>query len=192
MLLLVSPLGGIVAGFTINGLFGFGEEYGWRGWLMDEFRPLGPVGANLLTGVMWGLWHTPLILMGFNFAPYNLIGPLFMVILCTPFSFLLWRARDFTGSLLAPAIIHGMFNGFAGVFVVLIADRNPLLAVATGVVGAAAVALVAAALWLVSAGRLRPTVGRNALQDASGAPVVAPSTAVGNVDVAGAGVGEEW
>ena len=48
---------------TVNGLFGFGEEYGWRGWLADELRPLGPVVANLVTGVLWGLWHTPLILL---------------------------------------------------------------------------------------------------------------------------------
>ena len=35
------PLIGIVAGFTINGLFAFGEEYGWRGVLMDELQAAG-------------------------------------------------------------------------------------------------------------------------------------------------------
>ncbi len=39
----------LVAGFTVNGLFAFGEEYGWRGWLADELAPLGAVRANLIT-----------------------------------------------------------------------------------------------------------------------------------------------
>jgi len=141
----------IVAGFTTNGLFAFGEEYGWRGWLADELRPLGAVRANLLTGVMWGLWHTPLILQGFNFYPYNYVGPVFMVLLCIPFSFLLWRVRDLTGSLLAPAVLHGIFNAFIGIFVVALVDRNPLVGAPVGVVGAAAVAIVAMLFWLIPA-----------------------------------------
>ena len=60
--------GALLAGFTINGLFAFGEEYGWRGWLADELRPLGAFWANVITGVLWGLWHAPLILLGFNYG----------------------------------------------------------------------------------------------------------------------------
>lgn len=141
----------VVAGFSANGLFAFGEEYGWRGWLADELRPLGAGRANVLTGAMWGLWHTPLIVEGFNFAPYNYVGPLFMVALCVPFSFLLWRVREVTGSLLAPAVVHGGFNAFAGVFVFVLADRNPLIAVPVGLAGAASVAILVSALWLLPA-----------------------------------------
>lgn len=150
--------GALLAGFTINGLFAFGEEYGWRGWLADELRPLGAFWANVITGVLWGLWHTPLILLGFNYGEYNTIGPAFMVALCIPFSFLLWRAREVTGSLLAPAVLHGAFNGVAGVFLILLVDSNPLIAAPAGLIGAGTLAVVAALLWLVtrkSAGRAR-------------------------------------
>ncbi len=148
--------GALIAGFTINGVFAFGEEYGWRGWLADELRPLGAVWANLITGVLWGLWHAPLILLGFNYGDYTRIGPAFMVALCIPFSFLLWRAREVTGSLLAPAVLHGTFNGFAGVFLVLVVDSNPLIAAPAGLIGAGTLAVVAALFWLLtrkSAGR---------------------------------------
>jgi membrane protease YdiL (CAAX protease family) len=134
----------MIAGFTVNGLFGFTEEYGWRGFLMDELRPLGQVKANLLTGVMWGFWHAPLILMGFNFAPYNLVGPLFMILLCIPFSFWLWNAREYAGSVLAAAVLHGAFNGMAGILVLLAVGRNPLVGVPVGIVGALGVAIGAA------------------------------------------------
>ena len=140
--------GALLAGFTINGLFAFGEEYGWRGWLADELRPLGAFWANVITGVLWGLWHAPLILLGFNYGAYARIGTAFMVALCIPFSFLLWRAREVTGSLLAPAVLHGAFNGFAGVFLVLLVDTNPLIAAPVGLLGAGAFAVVAALLWL--------------------------------------------
>ena len=154
LLYVIALVGGLVAGVTINGLFAFGEEYGWRGFLMDELRPLGAMRANLLTGVMWGLFHAPIILMGFNFEPYRVPGIAMMVILCTPFSFLLWRARQFTDSLLIPAMLHGAFNAYAGFFLLLLVGRNPLVSLPVGLLGAAALSLVAWVFWKWSEGRL--------------------------------------
>lgn len=149
-LIALALVGALLAGFTINGLFAFGEEYGWRGWLADELRPLGAFWANVITGVLWGLWHAPLILMGFNYGSYGRIGTLFMIAWCIPLSFLLWRSREVTGSLLAPAILHGAINGFAGVFLILLVDANPLIAAPAGLIGAAVAAVVAALFWLLT------------------------------------------
>ena len=157
LLYVITLAAGLVAGVTINGLFAFGEEYGWRGFLMDELRPLGPVRANLLTGVMWGLFHAPIILLGFNFAPYRFLGIPAMILLCTPFSFLLWRARQFTDSLLIPAMLHGAFNAFGGFFLMLLVGRNPLVSLPVGLLGAAALALVAFVFWKWSEGTLAET-----------------------------------
>lgn len=140
--------GALLAAFTINGLFAFGEEYGWRGWLADELRPLGAFWTNIVTGTLWGLWHAPLILLGFNYGTYGRIGTAFMIALCIPYSFLLWRAREVTGSLLAPAVLHGAVNGFAGVFLVLLVDGNPLVAAPAGLIGAGSIAVVAALFWV--------------------------------------------
>ena len=159
LLYVIALVSGLVAGVTINGLFAFGEEYGWRGFLMDELRPLGAVRANLLTGVLWGLFHAPIILLGFNFGPYRFLGILQMVVLCTPFSFLLWRARQFTDSLLIPAMLHGAFNAYAGFFLLLLVGRNPLVSVPVGLLGAAALALVAFVFWKWSEGRLAEEAG---------------------------------
>jgi membrane protease YdiL (CAAX protease family) len=149
-LIALALVGALLAGFTINGLFAFGEEYGWRGWLADELRPLGAFWANVITGVLWGLWHAPLILMGFNYGSYGRIGTLFMIAWCIPLSFLLWRSREVTGSLLAPTILHGAINGFAGVFLILLVDANPLIAAPAGLIGAAVAAVVAALFWLLT------------------------------------------
>jgi membrane protease YdiL (CAAX protease family) len=138
----------LVAGFTVNGLAAFGEEYGWRGWLADELAPLGAVRANLITGVLWGLWHAPVILLGYNYGSYRLPGVVAMIAWCVAGSFLLWRMRQVTGTVLAAAITHGAINGFAGIFLYALADPNRLLAAPMGAVGIAAVAVVAALLWL--------------------------------------------
>jgi membrane protease YdiL (CAAX protease family) len=63
ILFLVSSL---VAPF-INSLFGLGEEIGWRGFLLPRLLPLGKPRAYLLLGVIWGIWHAPLIVVGFNY-----------------------------------------------------------------------------------------------------------------------------
>lgn len=159
LLLAIAPIAGVVAGFTVNGVFAFGEEYGWRGWLMNELAPLGPLRANVLTGVLWGLWHAPLILMGFNYGPHRLLGIVFMCGLTTALSFLLWRAREYTGSLLAPAVLHGGFNAFQGFLVLTVAGRDPLVGVPTGVLGWVAIGAVAAVLWAFSRGRLLAPAG---------------------------------
>ena len=140
-------VGSVVAGLTINAVFGLGEEYGWRGVLAEELRPLGLVRANVAIGVVWGLWHAPLIRLGHNYGPDWAVGiPLFVAV-CIPLSFILWWARERSGSVLAPAIVHGAFNGFAGTFVLLAHEGNRLLTVPVGVFGALAVALVAGVLW---------------------------------------------
>ena len=52
---------GIVAGCTINVPFMFGEEFGWRGLLLKETQPMGFAASNLFIGVIWGLWHVPIL-----------------------------------------------------------------------------------------------------------------------------------
>ena len=36
-------------------LFTFGEEYGWRGYLLPRLLPLGEIRASVLIGGMWGV-----------------------------------------------------------------------------------------------------------------------------------------
>ncbi len=46
-------------------LFGFGEEFGWRGYLTPQLEKLLPLPAVLpVTGIVWGCWHGLLIAAG--------------------------------------------------------------------------------------------------------------------------------
>lgn len=148
VLLASSAVQALVAGFTINAVFAFGEEYGWRGVLADELRPLGTVRANLVTGLLWGLWHAPLIVLGHNYGEQWGWGIPLFVLVCLPFSFVLSWSRERSRSLLAPAAVHGAFNGFVGVYLIVLTGADRLVGLPVGVAMAGTLAVVAAVLWL--------------------------------------------
>ncbi|WP_340681246.1 CPBP family intramembrane glutamic endopeptidase [Natrinema gelatinilyticum] len=64
ILLIVVTRGGL--GYDDQLVAAFGEEFGWRGLLFLKRSPLGFWRVSLLTGVVWGLWHAPLIVQGYN------------------------------------------------------------------------------------------------------------------------------
>lgn len=148
VIIVSTVISGIVAGFTINAVFAFGEEYGWRGVLADELRGLGVLRANLIIGVLWGLWHAPIIVvMGHNYPTQRGWGVLMMIAWTVPLSFLLWWVRDRAGSVLAPAFLHGAFNGTIGLFALLIVGGAELIALPMGILLAITLAILAIALW---------------------------------------------
>lgn len=126
----------LIVGPTINGVFGFGEELGWRGYLLPKLMPLGKAQAYLILGVIWGLWHAPLVLMGFNYPGYPLAGVLWMCGLTTALGiFVNEMTLRYKSSILAGSI-HGAFNGQGyGIWRQLFPTVNPLLGGMTGIIG---------------------------------------------------------
>jgi len=102
------------AGAVFNGLAAIGEELGWRGWLLPTLQPLGTWPTLLLTGTAWGLWHSPLILLGYNLNRPDLSGVAVMVVACVVLGVLLGWLRLRTGSVWPAVFGHGAFNAAAG------------------------------------------------------------------------------
>lgn len=150
VLLLAGLWGALVAGWTINGVFAMGEEYGWRGLMWEELRAAGPLRANLLIGLAWGVWHAPLIVQGYNYPGFPGLGVLAMVAFCTGMSFVLTAVRQLTGSLIPVAATHGMFNAIAPILLILTPDAHLILGGPLGLLGAAIFALLGAAAWAVT------------------------------------------
>ena len=149
----VATFGLVLAlGATVNAVFAFGEEFGWRGYLLWELAPLGFWPASAIVGGLWGLWHAPAILMGYNFPSFPILGVLMMVLACVAFSpvytYLVVRAE----SVFAAALFHGVFNGSAG-FVLAYAVTGDLVlrelvASPVGLAGVAAFGFAAVAIEL--------------------------------------------
>ncbi|MEQ8934714.1 MAG: hypothetical protein RIE56_02850, partial [Amphiplicatus sp.] len=58
----------MVAGVLPNAIAAFGEEAGWRGYLWTQTRGWGFWRASLFVGLVWGLWHAPIIIAGHNYG----------------------------------------------------------------------------------------------------------------------------
>ena len=128
-------LGGMIAGITINAVAAFGEELGWRGLLLRELEPLGFWRSALLIGLLWGLWHAPLIWQGYNYPQHPRIGVAMMTaftLLFTPLIiYVTLRAR----SVIAAAVMHGTLNGVVGAAYLFVAGGTDLTQGLLGVAG---------------------------------------------------------
>jgi membrane protease YdiL (CAAX protease family) len=97
----------------------FGEEFGWRAYLLPKLMPLGGRKAAVLLGVVWGVWHWPIIAMGYNYgfdypgAPWA--GMLAMVWFAFVVgTFLIWLTLK--AKSVWPAVIgHAVLNGFGAI-----------------------------------------------------------------------------
>jgi membrane protease YdiL (CAAX protease family) len=118
-----------------NGLFALGEELGWRGWLLPSLQPLGTWPALLISGAVWGFWHSPLILLGYNFGQPNLLGVGLMIGGCMLYGVLIGWLRLRTGSIWPAVFAHGAFNAAGGFLLLVVAAGTSADAVATSPLG---------------------------------------------------------
>src|SRR6185369_3706733 len=77
---------GLTLGVLITTLFAFGEEFGWTGYLLVQLLPLGRWRAAVVYGLIWGLWHAPVIAGGFNYPGYPVLGVVMMCVLTAAFA----------------------------------------------------------------------------------------------------------
>lgn len=117
---------GIIAGSTISLPFMFGEEFGWRGLMLTETRSLGFLKANVFIGLVWGIWHLPLILMGHNYPHHPYIGIIMMTLFTISVAPLFAYARIKTKSILGACMLHGMVNATGALYLLYIANWNEL------------------------------------------------------------------
>jgi uncharacterized protein len=118
----------------------FGEEWGWRGYLLPRLLPLGQWPALLISGAIWGLWHAPLILLGFDYPQHHILGVLLLTVFCVIIGVILGWTRLATGSVWPAVLGHASMDAnqvLGGAYVLLRAGAFPDTALAglTGVTG---------------------------------------------------------
>lgn len=149
---------GILLAPLLNFLPCFGEEWGWRGYLLPKLREhFSLLPTLLISGIIWGLWHLPIIMLGHNYgtgyAGYPVAGILamcgFCLVMGTIFSYITLR----TGSCLPAVLAHGSINGFASaglMYASLDHNISPFVGpVPTGIIGGCAF-LICAVIMAIS------------------------------------------
>lgn len=147
---------GILIAPIVNGIFTFGEEFGWRAYLLPKLLPLGKWKAMILQGLIWGAWHWPVIVMGgeygFNYPGFPWLGML-LFLLFTFSAGVLLAWVTLRGRSVWPALIgHGAINGIAALSVLFIQGKpSPLLGpTPVGLIGMSGYLLLALGLLFIS------------------------------------------
>lgn len=148
-LMAVSTLfSGLIAGVSVNAIAAFGEEYGWRNYLVHALREHKFWPAALFIGVVWGLWHFPLILMGHNYPNEPYWGVLLMVVFCVLAGIIELYFVLKTKSMIVAAVMHGTINAVAGMTIYFTLGGNDFINGMTGLSGFIVMALVIVCLWV--------------------------------------------
>ena len=138
IMVLSQTLTAIFAAPILNAIPILGEEFGWRAYLQPKLMPLGGRKAMLLMGVVWGLWHAPIIAMGHNYGTEYPGAPWLGILTMTWFTFILGTFLGWAvlrGGSVWPAVIgHGAINGIVGIYV-FFTQGNPNLLLGPSVVG---------------------------------------------------------
>lgn len=101
----------------------FGEEWGWRGYMMPKLiEVMGKPAAVVVGGIIWGLWHAPLTISGHNFGTkydfFPWLGILFMCVLCIFMNAFLTLLTENTKSIYPASFCHMINNNLGlGIFI---------------------------------------------------------------------------
>ena len=99
--------------------FFFGEEYGWRFFLQPRLqKKFGKIKGVILLGVIWGIWHLPLVLFYYS-TPENFFYAVTHQIMCCIFlSIVFAYFYEKSGSLWCVVSFHSINNAIAGIVAV--------------------------------------------------------------------------
>jgi membrane protease YdiL (CAAX protease family) len=133
----------------------WGEEFGWRGYLQPRLLGHHPLLAAVTTGLIWGVWHYPLNLRGYNYPDQPILGlvvfPVGTVLLSIVFGWLRLR----TGSIWSASLAHSATNAIGGSLTMLLFMGGPnwIWVSYLGLLGW--IPLGALCAWIVFSGQLQ-------------------------------------
>ncbi|MBQ4600420.1 MAG: CPBP family intramembrane metalloprotease [Oscillospiraceae bacterium] len=141
-LLLIQLVQAFLLAPVMNFITCFGEEWGWRGYLLPKMENrLGTVPLLLVTGVIWGIWHAPLTAIGHNYgmgyAGFPFTGIAMMCLFCIVMGIFLSFVSLKTRSCIPAILGHGAINGIGAIGIYFTQDGgDPFVGPApTGIIG---------------------------------------------------------
>jgi membrane protease YdiL (CAAX protease family) len=134
----------------------WGEEFGWRGYLQIRLLADRPLAAAVVTGLIWGAWHYPIILAGYERYESPPLGLLIFPVLTVLLSIIFGWLRLRTGSVWSASLAHASTNAVGGSLTALLflGGSSMTLVGYNGVL--AWVPLGAVCLWIIFSGQLKP------------------------------------
>jgi uncharacterized protein len=122
---------------SINFIPAFGEEFGWRGYLLTRLLPLGREKALVISSIIWGLWHLPFVfLIDYNSYPDKIVGGLIFTALITLLGIYIGALALKNKSIFLASYMHGIFNAqYHGIWIIIYPNYNHLIGGGEGLIG---------------------------------------------------------
>jgi membrane protease YdiL (CAAX protease family) len=108
---LISLAFSATVGALVGCLSAAGEEIGWRGYMLTRLIDGRVPRPVLVSGVIWGAWHTPLILSGqYAAGAHPSVSALLFVVNIVAFAYLAADLRLSSGSVWPAVLLHAAWN----------------------------------------------------------------------------------
>lgn len=149
MTLLITIVQSLIMGAVLAWALFFGEEYGWRVYLQDRMIGIfGRVKGVVLLGIIWGLWHAPIIAMGYHYPGRPVLGVFTFIISSIVIGIYYSYAVFKTGSVWLAVLLHMITNTVGQLLMIYIAySTDPIFSFGIGLYGIAF--LTVPALWML-------------------------------------------
>ena len=119
--LMVQFLKALTIGVLSAAITAVGEEIGWRGLLVPQMAKINSfTWTAVISGVIWGIWHWPVIWLGYNYPGQPLLGSLFMVAYCIILAYFLAYAVFKSKGVWTAAYLHALNNQTLSFFVLAV------------------------------------------------------------------------
>ena len=113
---LISVVGCLTYAPLVNSFLAVGEEAGWRGFLYPQLKvKYGKKKGWLIGGMIWGIWHWPLICLigyeyGTNYIGFPIVGMLIFCIFTIAVGIVCDWMYEKSGNIWIPSVFHGAVN----------------------------------------------------------------------------------
>ena len=103
--------GTLTMGTILSMISAAGEEIGWRGYMLTRLIDARVPRPVLVSGLIWGVWHLPLILSGqYASGGKPALSATIFLINIVAFAFLSARLRLGSGSVWPAVVLHASWN----------------------------------------------------------------------------------
>ena len=158
-----------IEGVPLATLITWGEEFGWRGYLQPRLFTERPILAAVVTGLIWGFWHYPLIILGYEHYESTAVGLLIFPICTIMLSIIFGWLRSETGSIWASSVAHGATNALGLSLTLLLFLGGPHFAFVSYLGILSWLPLGAVCVWIYAHSSTRKTTSLAAVQQGQSA-----------------------